>query len=404
MDSLTQITLGAACGEIAFGRKVGNRAMWWGAVGGTIPDLDVLANLVTDEMAALAFHRAITHSLFFAMVAPPVLGWLVHRIYASGVYRSRAYRMGFSVFWLLLVGVPLLSMGFSGRMFRALPLLSGMLVVLLLAFLLWRYYIRREPSEVASSWRGWTLVFFLSIFTHPILDACTAFGTQLYQPFSDFRVAWNNISVVDPLYTLPFLFFVILAGRMKKEKRRRAFYNWMGVGVSCLYLALTFFHKHKVNQVFEASLKSNGFAYERYMTAPTIFNNILWQGVAEGDTAYYHGFYSLLDDTTAVLEFNTFPKRHELLAGHEEDRAVKVLTWFSNGYYSLIPKEDGRLQYNDLRYGIMKDKYEKPTDFVFRFYLEEGPGGELEARQTREGAEMDGEAFRRFFRRVGGER
>ena len=41
MDSLTQIVLGAAVGEAVLGKKVGNRAMLWGAVAGTIPDLDV---------------------------------------------------------------------------------------------------------------------------------------------------------------------------------------------------------------------------------------------------------------------------------------------------------------------------------------------------------------------------
>ena len=44
MDSLTQIVLGAACGELAAGKKIGNRALLWGAIGGTIPDLAVLSN------------------------------------------------------------------------------------------------------------------------------------------------------------------------------------------------------------------------------------------------------------------------------------------------------------------------------------------------------------------------
>ena len=44
MDSLTQIVLGASVGEAALGRKVGNRAMVWGAIAGTIPDLDVISN------------------------------------------------------------------------------------------------------------------------------------------------------------------------------------------------------------------------------------------------------------------------------------------------------------------------------------------------------------------------
>ncbi|MBL6875624.1 MAG: metal-dependent hydrolase, partial [Chitinophagales bacterium] len=42
MDSITQIILGAAAGEAVLGKKIGNRAMLWGALAGTIPDLDVL--------------------------------------------------------------------------------------------------------------------------------------------------------------------------------------------------------------------------------------------------------------------------------------------------------------------------------------------------------------------------
>jgi len=66
MDSLTQIVLGAAVGEAVLGRKVGNRAMLWGGICGTLPDLDVLANAMSDPMSALAYHRAFTHSLPFA--------------------------------------------------------------------------------------------------------------------------------------------------------------------------------------------------------------------------------------------------------------------------------------------------------------------------------------------------
>jgi inner membrane protein len=44
MDSLTQIVLGASVGEAVAGKKIGNKAMLWGAIAGTIPDLDVLLN------------------------------------------------------------------------------------------------------------------------------------------------------------------------------------------------------------------------------------------------------------------------------------------------------------------------------------------------------------------------
>ena len=65
MDSLSQIVLGAAVGEAVLGRRIGNRAMIWGAVAGTIPDMDVLGQYFLSELDNLAFHRGISHSLVF---------------------------------------------------------------------------------------------------------------------------------------------------------------------------------------------------------------------------------------------------------------------------------------------------------------------------------------------------
>ena len=39
MDSLTQLTFGAACGEAILGQKVGRKALVWGAVLGNQPGL-----------------------------------------------------------------------------------------------------------------------------------------------------------------------------------------------------------------------------------------------------------------------------------------------------------------------------------------------------------------------------
>ena len=50
MDSLTQIVLGAAVGEVVLGKKVGNKAMLYGAIAGTIPDLDVLTRYFMDTV------------------------------------------------------------------------------------------------------------------------------------------------------------------------------------------------------------------------------------------------------------------------------------------------------------------------------------------------------------------
>lgn len=79
MDSLTQIILGAAVGETVLGRKVGNKAMLYGAIAGTIPDLDVLARQFTDTVTALSVHRGFTHSILFSVVFAPMFGWVVSR-------------------------------------------------------------------------------------------------------------------------------------------------------------------------------------------------------------------------------------------------------------------------------------------------------------------------------------
>lgn len=79
MDSLTQIVLGAAVGEAALGKKVGNKAMLYGAIAGTIPDLDVLSGRFVDTVSALEIHRGLTHSLLFAVFGGMLFGWLVSK-------------------------------------------------------------------------------------------------------------------------------------------------------------------------------------------------------------------------------------------------------------------------------------------------------------------------------------
>ena len=62
MDSVTQIVLGSAVGHAVLGRQAGRRAALWGAVCGTLPDLDVLVPLA-DPVAAFTYHRSASHSL-----------------------------------------------------------------------------------------------------------------------------------------------------------------------------------------------------------------------------------------------------------------------------------------------------------------------------------------------------
>ena len=400
MDSLTQITLGAAMGEAVLGRKVGNRAMLWGAIGGTIPDLDVFANMVTDDVSALAFHRAITHSFAFAFITPLLLGWVVYRLYDD----RKTFWPDLLRVWLLLallVGVGAIFMPIPPLEVGQIALAVSAAIILFPAVVWGRRQLRKQKVKPEATQRDWSLLFFWSIFTHPLLDSCTTYGTQLFQPFWDYRVAFNNISVVDPVYTLPFLLFVLIVLMLNRQHRLRPVFNYIGIGISSAYMLFTFYNKMQVDRVFESSLQRDGITYERFMTSPTIFNNVLWQGVAEGDTAYYHGMYSILDRKPAVLSFSVIPKNHHLIEGHEADRAIRILRWFSNGYFSILERPDGQIQLNDLRFGSMNQSFDRPEDFVFHFILEE-KDGELTAHEAWERERDTKGAFSQLWERMKG--
>ncbi len=65
MDSITQGILGAAASQAIMGRRLPRGAGLIGAVGGVIPDLDILIRSSTDPTVSWIFHRHFTHSLIF---------------------------------------------------------------------------------------------------------------------------------------------------------------------------------------------------------------------------------------------------------------------------------------------------------------------------------------------------
>lgn len=383
MDSLTQITLGAAVGELVAGKKLGNRAMLWGAIAGTIPDLDVLVgSLFMDDLASLAFHRGFMHSFTFAVIFSVFLTYLVRRIYDTDYYQKNSHKITSMVAALLMMLFMVVILNFipviiSGTV-NVWVLIIGALLLGFFTYRMWKNYYKKSPLEpVKLSWKHWYLFFLLTVVTHPILDCFTTYGTQLFQPFSDYRVAWDNISVFDPGYTAPFLICLLIAAFLMKGSKLRAGFNIAGIVISSAYMVWTFSNKRKVDKIFEASLAEEAISYNRFMTTPTIANNLLWNCVAETDSFYYNGFYSILDKEPKVKDMTKIPINKHLLTGHENDESVITLQWFSNGYNSYLRKKDGRLQVNDMRYGRFRANDENPDNFIFKFVLVNNENGEL---------------------------
>ena len=404
MDSVTQFILGASVGEAVLGRKMGNRAMLWGGIAGTIPDLDVFGNLFLPEFEALAFHRAITHSLFFAVVFPFVIAWLVHKLYDKQLYKDKWYRRTGSfvaMAFLLLIGF-----GFN-FIFYALGdhinITALLITILLLGFLFYRLltrYFNSDAHEVSATYRDWVWLFFWAIVTHPLLDCCTTYGTQLYQPFLDYRVAWNTVSVVDPMYTIPFLICLVIAAFYTKGHRWRSYINWIGLIWSTSYLVLGFINKETVNDAFEKALTQNEFQYNRYMTSPTLFNGILWYCVAEGDSSFMIGYYSLLDEMEEASDLVEIPKNHELIHDYEDRQAIHILKWFTDGYYYVMPTSDSTLVLNDLRFRVYRNKDDETHASAIAFEMKTTPEFEINGRRDRD--ENRKELFREFWERIKG--
>jgi inner membrane protein len=410
LDSVTQIVLGAACGEAVAGRKLGNRAMLWGAVGGTIPDLDVFASLFTDEITSTSFHRGFMHSFLFAAFAPWLLAWLAQRFYDVRMHQRRGYKLTFMVVWFLFylmaaIGINLIPVALTAQL-SIWTLVPTMALGIWFAVKLYRDYWLRPFSEVHAPYLTWVSLFFWSIFTHPILDCFTNWGTQIWQPFSDYRVQWNTVSVVDPIYTLPFALCLIVAAYFMRSSRTRLVLTWIGIVWSCGYLGYTYWHKQIAEADFKQVLQARQINYQRLMSNPSIFNNIVWQMTAETNDAYVYGLYGFNDAAPSTRPISFVPKNHALL-NHipDNDRAKRFLLWFTDGYYNVVPYNGDTLQVNDLRFGLLGDSL-SGNNYVFPFLLFKNEHNQWDVVQNnRRNVNMDQQkqAFGRLWARVKGE-
>ena len=102
MDSLTQIALGIATAELCAGKKLGRKTYMYGAILGTIPDLDVVTGWFMSPVAGVSIHRGLSHSIVFMMVISPVLGWLIAKLEQSKITFRGAAIMAF---WCLFTHV-----------------------------------------------------------------------------------------------------------------------------------------------------------------------------------------------------------------------------------------------------------------------------------------------------------
>ena len=231
MDSLTHIALGACIGDAFAGKQLGKKAMLWGALSQSLPDIDFVATAWTSTAENLLAHRGFTHSILFALIMAPLLALAAER-------------------W-------------------------------------------HRPHNI--SLKKWILFFGVQIIIHLFIDGMNVYGVGWFEPFSHHRVSYNWIYVADPFYSvwLGISFVVLLVLRRNHPKRK--WWVEFGVGMSTIYLLYCGLNKIKIDNDVKDVFKKQQISYNKYFTTPTPLNNWLWYVVAENDSGFNIGYRSLFD-------------------------------------------------------------------------------------------------------------
>ena len=231
MDSLTHIAIGACMGEAFAGKTVGRKAMLWGALAQSIPDIDFLAPIWMNTIGNLLAHRGFTHSIFFCIIISPVFAWFAER-------------------W-------------------------------------------HRPHNI--SYKKWLAFFSSVIFVHLFIDAFNNYGVGWFEPFSHYRISFNAIYVADPFFSIwPGIGLLALL-LLKRKHKKRIFWWRFGLGMSFLYLSYCVVNKLKMDADARRIFARQHIEHSRYFTTPAPLQNWLWFVVAGNDSGYYVGYRSLFD-------------------------------------------------------------------------------------------------------------
>jgi inner membrane protein len=223
-------------GEAFAGRTLGKKAMLWGALAQSIPDIDFLASFWMNTSDNLLAHRGFTHSFLFCLLITPVLASL-----AEKMHRPHDIRFG-----------------------------------------------------------KWMLFFGGVIFIHIFIDAFNNYGVGWFEPFSHQRISFNAIYVADPFFSIwPGLAFVAILV-LKKYSPKRKWWLRVGLGISTVYLMYCLTNKYKIDRDVKEILQKQNISYTRYFTTPAPLQNWLWYVVAGNDSGYHVGFRSLFDSKKEI--------------------------------------------------------------------------------------------------------
>ena len=226
--------------------------------------------------------------------------------------------------------------GFSHSLFVLTPL----------AVALWAL-LKRTWEPVRSAPRPWFFAILLALVTHPLLDAHTAYGTQVWWPLQPHPASWSTLFIIDPVFTLPLLVAVITALIVAhKPAAQKALVG--GLAISLIYVSWSWTAKLSFEDKVVAQLERDGVAFSAVFSTPSPFNTLLWRAVVLTDSGYLEGYYSFVaDDRVHFIDIN-FDR--DLLENTSTLSDVERLRWFASDFVSA-GVIDNELVITDLRMG-----------------------------------------------------
>jgi inner membrane protein len=227
--------------------------------------------------------------------------------------------------------------GFSHSLF----VLPPFALLVWLALKRWWAPVREAPLQ-------WLAIIGLALITHPLLDAHTAYGTQLFWPLESPPVMWATLFIIDPLFTLPLLVAIVI-GAARPTRQSSAVAIRACVALTTLYLGWSWIAQSIVSHHTGEALAARDLQGAPAFIVPTPFNTVLWRIVVLTDEGYLEGFDSLLSPEDGP-DFTAHRFDRDLLESASDLWAVSRLRWFSQDFVKASIDDD-RLLITDLRMG-----------------------------------------------------
>ncbi len=194
---------------------------------------------------------------------------------------------------------------------------------------------------------------FIGYATHGFLDACTSYGTQLLWPFSDERISWNYISVVDPFLSIPVILIIIFAILTKNK-----LISFFGVFYILSYLSFAAYQENRAEILGKSISNLRGHESKNLTVKPSLGNLFLWKTIYEDDGFYYVDAVRLFYQSefckgTKIKKLDLSDSFLKLNKKSQQYRDIKRFNWFSQGYLGVA--EDKNI-ITDVRYSAVPNE------------------------------------------------